>query len=108
MIKIITDSTTDEIISMHISSTLSGTVNPANVAKEILKTDKITVIDSKSTTVNLAYKVEKAVELTGKGLSRTEIEKHIDEYYNSVFSFFFPMYINYLSKISFFTSTKIE
>lgn len=47
MIKIITDSTADEIISMHISLTLSGTVNPANVAKEILKTDKITVINSK-------------------------------------------------------------
>ena len=47
MIKIITDSTADEIISMYISSTLSVTVNPANVTKEILKTDKITVINSK-------------------------------------------------------------
>ncbi len=88
----------DEIVSIHISSKLSGTVNAANAAKALLGTDKITVIDSKSASEDLAYKVEKACELANEGKSRDEIEKYIEEYYFRVFGYFLPMDINYLKR----------
>ena len=86
----------DEIVSIHISSKLSGTVNAANAAKALLGTDKITVIDSKSASEDLAYKVEKACELANEGKSRDEIEKYIEKYYFRVFGYFLPMDTNYL------------
>jgi len=61
-----------EIVSIHISSELSGTVNSANAAKATLNTDKITVINSKSTSVDLLYKVIKAHEFIEKGYTRAE------------------------------------
>lgn len=88
----------DEIISIHISSLISGTVNSANTAREILGSDKITVIDSRSASINLGYKVIKALELANKGFSRFEIEKQISDYYYRVFGFFLPMDINYLNR----------
>ncbi len=88
----------DEIVSIHISSKLSGTVNAANAAKTLLGTDKITVIDSKSASEDLAYKVEKACELVEQGKTRKEIENYIEEYYYRVFGYFLPMDINYLKR----------
>jgi DegV family protein with EDD domain len=88
----------DEIISIHISSLISGTVNSANTAREILGSDKITVIDSRSASINLGYKVIKALELANKGFSRFEIEKQISDYYYRVFGFFLPTDIDYLNR----------
>lgn len=88
----------DEIISIHISAILSGTVNAANAAKEILKTDKITVVDSKSSSVNLLYKVIKAHELIQKGLTREEIANEIEKMHSRTFGFFLPMNIDLLIK----------
>jgi len=47
----------DHIISVHISSKLSGTYNAAHQAKEILSTDKIQVIDSKLVSFALGFAV---------------------------------------------------
>ena len=88
----------DEIVSIHISTKLSGTVNAANAAKTLLKTDKITVIDSHSTSEDLAYKVEKAAELAQNGKTREEIARYIEQYYNRVFGYFLPQDINYLRR----------
>ncbi len=88
----------NEIVSIHISSKLSGTVNAANSAKAFLGTDRITVIDSLSASEDLAYKVEKAAELALKGYSRAEIAKYIEQYYNYAFGYFLPMDIEYLKK----------
>ncbi len=87
-----------EIVSIHISSELSGTVNSANAAKTMLNTDKITVIDSKSTSVDLLYKVIKAHEFIEKGYSREEIEKEIEAFYPRVHGFFLPINIDLLIK----------
>ncbi|MCI4463588.1 MAG: DegV family protein [Caldisericum sp.] len=88
----------DEIVSIHISSILSGTVNAANAAKEILQTDKITVIDSKSSSVDQLYKVMKAHELIQKGATREEIEDEIEKMHPRVHGFFLPMNIDLLIK----------
>jgi len=88
----------DEIVSIHISSILSGTVNAANAAKEILQTDKITVIDSKSSSVDQLYKVIKAHELIQKGATREEIKEEIEKMHPRVHGFFLPMNIDLLIK----------
>lgn len=87
-----------EIVSIHISSELSGTVNSANAAKATLNTDKITVIDSKSTSVDLLYKVIKAHEFIEKGYTRAEIEKEVEALYPRVHGFFLPINIDLLIK----------
>lgn len=87
-----------EIVSIHISTGLSGTVNSANAAKTLLQTDKITVIDSKSSSANLLRKVLLAYELASKGYSRDEIAKEIEKSYSRIFGFFLPMDIHYLEQ----------
>ncbi len=47
----------NEIISIHISAGISGTVNSANAAKESLKTDKIHIFDSKFTSMGLGFQI---------------------------------------------------
>lgn len=88
----------DEIISVHISSKLSGTVNSAYTAKELLKTDQITIVDSGVSSVNLLYKVLRARELANTGASRAEIAKEIQEFGRRVFGFFLPTDIEYLER----------
>ncbi|SDZ06583.1 EDD domain protein, DegV family [Proteiniborus ethanoligenes] len=69
--------TGDEIIVLTISSELSGTYNSARLGADMLETDKITVIDSKTSAGNLKLLVEKAVLLVEQGFRRAEIEKEI-------------------------------
>lgn len=88
----------DEIVSVHISAVLSGTVNAANAAKELLGTDRITVIDSKSSSVNLLYKVLKACELVKQGYQREQITEELEKMNSRVFGYFLPMNIDLLIK----------
>lgn len=47
----------NEIISIHISAGLSGTLNSANAAKESIGSEKIHIFDSKFTSMGLGYQV---------------------------------------------------
>lgn len=53
----------NDIISIHISSGISGTVNSANAAKEALKTDKIHIFDSKFTSMGLGFQIMEIVNM---------------------------------------------
>lgn len=88
----------NEILSLHISSKLSGTVNSANIAREILATDKITVIDSEFSSIPLLYTVLKAKELSLKNLSRNEIVDEISSFKKRIYGFFLPFDIDYLAR----------
>lgn len=68
-----------EIICLVISAALSGTYNSASVAAEMTAPDKISIVDSKTTVVNLKYLVKMAVDMAGQGMSRNEIVKALDE-----------------------------
>ena len=46
-----------DIISIHISAGMSGTINSANAAKEALKSDKIHIFDSKFTSMGLGFQI---------------------------------------------------
>lgn len=62
-----------EIISITISSKLSGTYNSANTASTLSDESKISVIDSETAAANLKALVEMALNLIDEGFSREEI-----------------------------------
>lgn len=67
------------IISIHISSKMSGTYQSACLAKDMLDSKDITVIDSNNVTSGLGLLVIKACKLKNEGLSIDEIVKGVKE-----------------------------
>lgn len=79
-----------KIISIHISSKMSGTYQSACIAKMMLETEDITVIDSMNVTSGLGIIVIKACKLREAKCSVKEIEEKIIEiepHVKSVLSF---------------------
>jgi len=66
-----------KIISIHLSSKMSGTYQSACMAKDMLETEDIIVIDSLNVTAGLGLLVIKACELRDQGLAIKEIEMEI-------------------------------
>lgn len=62
----------DAILSIHISSKLSGTLNSAQMAARNVAPDRITVIDSFTTTAALGAVVLRTARLAQSGASRVE------------------------------------
>ncbi len=67
-----------KIISIHMSSIMSGTYQSACIAKDTLESDDIIVIDSKNVTAALGILILKVVKLREKGCSILDIEKEIN------------------------------
>lgn len=67
-----------EIISLHLTGLLSGTVEAARQASQISKS-KVTVIDSHFTDQSLAFLVETAAELANKGADAETILAAIEK-----------------------------
>lgn len=63
----------DDIIYMAFSSGLSGTYQSACIARDILNTDRITVIDTKSASVGYALTLIRASRARAAGKTREEI-----------------------------------
>jgi DegV family protein with EDD domain len=72
---------TESVISIHISSELSGTINSVQVAKKNLQEKDITMIDARSTTVQLGLVVHAAAKLLQKGKSKKEIIQTLEKNY---------------------------
>jgi len=87
-----------EIVTLTISSKLSGTWNSAMTAKEDLPEAKITIIDSLSTSVGLQMMVETAVEAARAGASRQEIVAQIEAIKEKLQIFFVVDTLEYLAK----------
>ncbi|MBA5851339.1 DegV family protein [Clostridium sp. cel8] len=67
------------IVSIHLSSKMSGTYQSACIARDMLETDDIVVIDSMNVTSGLGVQVIKAAKLIEEGLNIHEIEAKIKE-----------------------------
>lgn len=61
------------ILSIHISETLSATVNSARIAAEQFKSIPVTVLDSSQLSLGLGFIVEHAAQLAGSGKEAQEI-----------------------------------
>lgn len=66
-----------KIVVLTLSSDMSGTYQSACIAKEMLESDDIVIIDSRNVTSGLGLLVLKACELRDKGLGIKEIEEEI-------------------------------
>lgn len=69
----------DEAICVTISTGISGTYNSAHLAKQMLETDKISIVDSYQSGINQAALALKAVQLAAAGKSRGEIVASLEE-----------------------------
>lgn len=68
-----------KILSIHISSKVSGTYQSASIAKEMLDTKDIVIIDSMNISSGLGILVLKAAQLLKNGISLKETEEKIKE-----------------------------
>ncbi len=69
----------DEVICVTISTGISGTLNSAHLAMQMLSTDKISIFDSYQSGLNQGALALKAVELAAAGKSREEIVTSLEE-----------------------------
>lgn len=65
----------DEILGIFLARELSGTVESAQIAKDIIGSDKIHIVDSKSVCLGLGTIIIKAIELVNDGLDVNDIVK---------------------------------
>lgn len=68
----------DQIISIHMTGSMSGTVDSARQAAEMSDSD-VTVIDSRFIAMGLGVQVREAVRLRDAGANVEEIVKRLDE-----------------------------
>ncbi|HHT50737.1 MAG TPA: DegV family protein [Eubacteriaceae bacterium] len=68
-----------EVVTIVISSKLSGTYNSALIAADMVDSEKVTVIDSLTSVANLKHMAIKAHEMAKEGKTREEIEKAIED-----------------------------
>lgn len=86
------------IISIHLSSQLSGTYQSANIAKDMLNTDKIHIIDSKSVSFGTGLLVIKALDMIKKGIPLEEIVNTLNHLSNKIKVAFTVDNLDYLRK----------
>ncbi len=70
----------NQIMGLFISSELSGTYNAASIAKLMLESDDIHLVDSRTTSFGLALLVHKAQDLIDEGLEIKEVVEAIKPY----------------------------
>lgn len=68
----------DDVLGIFISSDLSGTYQSAVLARELLSSGRIHLVDSRSTTFGLALLVRQAVRLRDEGRSAADIAAALD------------------------------
>jgi len=92
----------NEIISIHISRKLSGTLNSAELAANQIEKNsekkQISIVDSELVHMPCGFLALRAAELAKKGLSRDEIIKEISIFREKIFSFFIPKSLDNLIK----------
>jgi DegV family protein with EDD domain len=67
----------DEIVGIFISGEISGTYNSACIAKDMLATERLHIVDSRSASMSLALLVYEAVKQRSAGWSAIKIAEHI-------------------------------
>jgi DegV family protein with EDD domain len=87
-----------EIVTLTISSKLSGTWNSAMAAKEMLPEASISVVDTFSTAVGLHLMVNAAIEAAAAGATREEIVERIEEIKKTSQLWFVVDTLEYLAK----------
>ena len=89
----------EKILSIHISSKMSGTQQVAKVAREMLKREKdIIIVDSKSVTFGQAYQVLEAAKMIKAGAKLEDILTRLYEIADKMKVYFAVSDLTYLEK----------
>jgi DegV family protein with EDD domain len=88
----------DEVISVHISSGLSGTVPNALAAAQEVAPDRISVIDSRTTAIGLVIMVAAAGEALAAGRTRPQVVSMLERMVRESVAFFSVEDLAYLQK----------
>jgi DegV family protein with EDD domain len=88
----------EEIISLHISSRLSGTVGSAQIAAQMLPEAKVTVIDTKSVSMGLGMLVLGAARMAQEGKPAAEIVQWVRDVASRMHIFFTLDTLEFLQK----------
>ncbi len=88
----------DEVVSIHISSGLSGTALVAEMAAQQVAPDKITVVDSRATTCVLALMIKATAEAIERGAGRDEVKALMDHMSQTFSGIFLVEDLAYLAK----------
>jgi len=88
----------NQIICITMSKKMSGTYEAANIAKKLLSTDKITIIDSKAISFGYGLIVIDAARNVQKGLKYNEIIENINYNVENLVNLFIVDTLEYLQK----------
>jgi DegV family protein with EDD domain len=88
----------DEVISVHISSGLSGTVPNALAAAQEVAPDRISVVDSRTTAIGLVIMVAAAGEALAAGRTRPQVVSMLERMVRESVAFFSVEDLAYLQK----------
>ena len=69
----------DEVVAILVSSTLSGTVQSAMIAKNMTEYDDVHIVDSNTVTLGIRLLVDRAVRMRDQGKSAAEIVERLEE-----------------------------
>ncbi|MGB9665939.1 MAG: DegV family protein [Candidatus Cryosericum sp.] len=89
-------SSDDEVLGVHISSLMSGTLNSANAAAAIAGTQRVRLYDSKMAGLGLGFMVMEAVRLAEEGASASEIVAALDAMQARIHVYFLVGTLDYL------------
>jgi len=87
-----------EVVTLTISSKLSGTWNSAMAAKEMLPGNGISIVDSLSTSAGLQLMVQEAIQAAAAGATRQEIVDRVEEMTEKMRLLFVVDTLEYLAK----------
>jgi len=88
----------DEVVSVHISSGLSGTVPNALAAAQEVAPDRISVVDSRTTAIGLVIMVAVAGEALAAGRTRRQVVSILERMVRESIAFFSVEDLAYLQK----------
>jgi DegV family protein with EDD domain len=89
----------DQIVSIHLSSKLSGTMHSAEMARDAVRSRCfVDVIDSRSASLGLGLIVLAAARLANSGASARDIASHVQRLATNVHILFFVETLEYLQR----------
>lgn len=87
-----------EVISVHLSSRLSGTIASASMARDMLPNARIRVVDTKSVTLGEAMMAIEAARMAAAGQTAEAILTRLDQYIAGTHIYFVVDTLEYLQK----------
>ncbi len=87
-----------EIVSIHLSSKMSGTCETARTAAKMVAPEKISVVDSLQILGPMGYQVLAAAQVASTGLAREDVVALVERVRSEISFYFVPATLDYLRR----------